>query len=120
MHQRYINQGQFFQNLRVHFLVTLHDFMVAFGFLGKLNDQGLERIFGESVELTKSATKVLSGSNQKIECPHDLLSSVNAAYQVAGCNYEHGTSWGTKVRDYLHISSHVIIIRYFLKMRYDL
>lgn len=49
------------------------------------------------MELTKSAAQILSGSKSTSSNPHDLLSSVEAANQVATCVYEYGTTWGREV-----------------------
>jgi hypothetical protein len=58
---------------------------------GKLvEDKLLE--FGTSKELIKSAALALKG---KRDSPDDLWHSIEAAYQVASCDYEYGTSWGT-------------------------
>ncbi|KAG5545605.1 hypothetical protein RHGRI_017931 [Rhododendron griersonianum] len=61
---------------------------------GKLSDENLQKTFGNSVEFTKSAAQILSGSKSTSSSPHDLLSSVEAANQVAPCVYEYGTAWG--------------------------
>ncbi|KAI8551972.1 hypothetical protein RHMOL_Rhmol06G0229000 [Rhododendron molle] len=65
---------------------------------GKLSDQNLQKTFGSSVEFTKSAAQILSGSKSISSSPHDLLSSVEAANQVAACVYEYGTAWGREAR----------------------
>ncbi|KAI8551971.1 hypothetical protein RHMOL_Rhmol06G0229000 [Rhododendron molle] len=64
---------------------------------GKLSDQNLQKTFGSSVEFTKSAAQILSGSKSISSSPHDLLSSVEAANQVAACVYEYGTAWGREM-----------------------
>ncbi|XP_058220294.1 cellulose synthase-like protein H1 isoform X2 [Rhododendron vialii] len=64
---------------------------------GKLSDENLHKTFGSSMEFTKSAAQILSGS-KSISCgPHDLLSSVEAANQVAACVYEYSTAWGREM-----------------------
>lgn len=52
--------------------------------------------FGCSMGFIKSVAQTLSGV--KIDHRNNLSSSLKAAHQVAGCSYEYGTSWGTKVR----------------------
>ena len=64
--------------------------------LEKLSNQALQNTFGGSMEFTKSAGQILS--SMKTSSPHELLSSLEAAKQVAGCSYEYGTLWGRKVR----------------------
>ncbi|KAG2712168.1 hypothetical protein I3760_04G112300 [Carya illinoinensis] len=62
---------------------------------GKLVEDIFSKI-GNSRELTKSAIDALEG---KIGTPpnHSLQSRIEAAYKVASCGYECGTSWGTKL-----------------------
>jgi hypothetical protein len=58
---------------------------------GKLvEDKLLE--FGTSKELIKSAAYALKG---KRDPPDHLWHSIEAAHQVASCDYEYNTSWGT-------------------------
>ncbi|KAG7983408.1 hypothetical protein I3843_04G104800 [Carya illinoinensis] len=52
--------------------------------------------FGNSKELIKSAVDALKGKTGH-EPYINLQSYVEAAYQIAGCGYEYGTSWGTKI-----------------------
>ncbi|KAG2712180.1 hypothetical protein I3760_04G112600 [Carya illinoinensis] len=66
--------------------------------VASINGKLVEDIFskiGNSKELTKSAIDALEG---KIGTPpnHSLHSRIEAAYKVASCGYEYGTSWGTK------------------------
>ncbi|XP_057506116.1 cellulose synthase-like protein H2 isoform X3 [Actinidia eriantha] len=61
----------------------------------KLSNQALQKTFGGSMEFTKSAGQILS--SMKTSSPHELLSSLEAAKQVAGCSYEYGTLWGREV-----------------------
>ncbi|KAG5545602.1 hypothetical protein RHGRI_017929 [Rhododendron griersonianum] len=56
---------------------------------GKLSDENLRKTFGSSMEFTKSAAQILSGSKNTSSSPHDLLSFVEAANQVAACVYEY-------------------------------
>ncbi|KAG5545589.1 hypothetical protein RHGRI_017925 [Rhododendron griersonianum] len=60
---------------------------------GKLSDENLQKTFGSSMKFTKSAAHILSGSKSTSSSPHDLLSSVEAANQVAACVYEYSTAW---------------------------
>ncbi|KAF8396418.1 hypothetical protein HHK36_018037 [Tetracentron sinense] len=66
---------------------------------GKSHDEVLHAKFGKSIVFTKSVDQILSGITAKTDNLHDLSSSLEAANQVAGCNYEHGTYWGTTVSD---------------------
>ncbi|XVE72412.1 hypothetical protein DITRI_Ditri11bG0037500 [Diplodiscus trichospermus] len=61
---------------------------------GKLDDYELLKEFGKSKEFSESASYALKG---KKDFPRNLSDSLEAAFQVAGCSYEFGTSWGTKV-----------------------
>ncbi|KAF7141631.1 hypothetical protein RHSIM_Rhsim06G0165300 [Rhododendron simsii] len=60
---------------------------------GKLSDKNLQKTFGSSMEFTKSAAQTLSGSKSTSSSSHDLLSSVEAANQVAACVYDYSTAW---------------------------
>ncbi|KAG6717656.1 hypothetical protein I3842_04G111900 [Carya illinoinensis] len=67
--------------------------------MASINGKLVEDIFskiGNSKELTKSAIDALEG---KTGTPpnHNLHSHIEAAYKVADCGYEYGTSWGTKL-----------------------
>ncbi|KAG6618240.1 hypothetical protein I3842_Q117700 [Carya illinoinensis] len=62
---------------------------------GKLVEDIFSKI-GNSKELTKSAIDALEGKTGT-KPNHDLQSCIEAAYKVAGCGYECGTSWGTKL-----------------------
>ncbi|GAB4859448.1 hypothetical protein Ancab_010914 [Ancistrocladus abbreviatus] len=57
----------------------------------------LGKLFGNSTKFCESAAHALSGLEQKIDCCDNISSSMEAAYQVAGCNYEYGSSWGNQV-----------------------
>ncbi|XP_004287960.1 PREDICTED: cellulose synthase-like protein H1 [Fragaria vesca subsp. vesca] len=59
---------------------------------GKSADEELFHMFGK--EFAKSAANALNG---KAECPDMLTTTIEAAYQVAGVDYEYGTHWGNKV-----------------------
>jgi hypothetical protein len=61
--------------------------------VGKLVENKLLE-FGSSKELMKSAAHALKGN---IDPPNHLWESIEAAHQVANCNYEYNSSWGTKV-----------------------
>ncbi|KAF8414123.1 hypothetical protein HHK36_002122 [Tetracentron sinense] len=63
----------------------------------KSNVEVLQTKFGKSTVFTKSAAQILSGITGKTDDSHDLSRSLEAANQVAGCNYEYGTYWGTKI-----------------------
>ncbi|OMP08327.1 Cellulose synthase [Corchorus olitorius] len=63
--------------------------------LGKLVDETvLRKEFGNSEEFINSATQALKGKQGAFP---NLSNSLEAACEVASCNYEHGTSWGTKL-----------------------
>ena len=66
----------------------------SFLYVGKLDDYGLLKEFGKSKEFSESATYALKG---KKDFRNNLSDSLEAAFHVAGCGYEFGTSWGTKV-----------------------
>lgn len=57
----------------------------------------LEKRFGDSKKLCESAAWCLLGSRSKSNNPSSISSSMEAACTVAGCAYEHGTSWGSEV-----------------------
>lgn len=61
---------------------------------GELSDMELQRKFGNSSKLKESGAQILSASSSYNE---ELSSFVDAAHHIAGCDYEHGTCWGTKV-----------------------
>ncbi|KAL5573381.1 hypothetical protein UlMin_022978 [Ulmus minor] len=61
---------------------------------GKLGEDELNRSFGNSKDFKKAAAIALRGSTNSTT---NVLKSVEAAYQVAGCDYECGTNWGSKV-----------------------
>lgn len=65
-----------------------------FLFQGQLSDLELERKFGKSSKLKESGAQILSESSSSKGA---LLSFVEAAHHVAGCDYEHGTCWGIEV-----------------------
>jgi hypothetical protein len=52
--------------------------------------------FGSSKKLIKSAAHALEG---KTNLADNLWDSIEAAHRVTSCEYEYGTSWGTKVSD---------------------
>ncbi|XWS47420.1 hypothetical protein CRYUN_Cryun14cG0150600 [Craigia yunnanensis] len=49
--------------------------------------------FGNSEAFISSTAQALKGNKG---FPNNLSNSLEAAYQVASCSYEYGTSWGTK------------------------
>ncbi|XVF20994.1 hypothetical protein REPUB_Repub12eG0052500 [Reevesia pubescens] len=59
-----------------------------------INDYELLKEFGKSKEFSVSAAYALKGEKG---FGNNILESLEAAFQVAGCGYEFGTSWGTKV-----------------------
>ncbi|XP_057955810.1 cellulose synthase-like protein H1 [Malania oleifera] len=64
---------------------------------GKFPHVSLQKMFGNSIQFIKSASQILSELDIITDCALNLSTSIEAAYQVAGCGYEYGTSWGTKV-----------------------
>ncbi|GMP53950.1 hypothetical protein CsSME_00019258 [Camellia sinensis var. sinensis] len=63
----------------------------------KLSNEALLKTFGRSMEFTKSAAKILSGMKTSSIGPNNISSCTETAYQVAGCDYEYGSSWGREV-----------------------
>ncbi|XWS30964.1 hypothetical protein CRYUN_Cryun23aG0036400 [Craigia yunnanensis] len=61
---------------------------------GKLDDYELLKEYGKSKEFSESVTYALKG---KKDFRNNLSDSLEAAFHVAGCGYEFGNSWGTKV-----------------------
>ena len=61
---------------------------------GKLAYEETLQEFGSSKELIKSVVLALKGNTNPSNC---LRNSIQASYQIASCEYEYGTSWGTKV-----------------------
>lgn len=78
---------------------------VVFLFQGELSDLELQRKFGKSSMLKESGAQILSGSASSTGA---LSSFVEAAHHVAGCDYEHGTCWGTEV-----------LVKHFYLLYYD-
>ncbi|CAK9160381.1 unnamed protein product [Ilex paraguariensis] len=69
--------------------------VVSFELRG-VGDESLQNTFGKSMKFFKSAAQTVSESHAKTQNPSCLSSSLEAAYQVASCCYEQGTSWGEK------------------------
>ncbi|KAI8011382.1 Cellulose synthase-like protein H1 [Camellia lanceoleosa] len=63
----------------------------------KLSNEALLKTFGRSLEFTKSAAKILSGMKTSSIGPNNISSCTETANQVAGCDYEYGSSWGREV-----------------------
>ncbi|KAL5573383.1 hypothetical protein UlMin_022980 [Ulmus minor] len=61
----------------------------------KLSDSELVKSFGKSKDFKKAAANALKGMN--LSCRESVLKFDEAAFEVAGCGYEYGTSWGSKV-----------------------
>lgn len=58
----------------------------------------MKRRFGNSTELIKLATQTLSVEwDTKVDQPQNLSSCIETACQVASCDYERETAWGSKV-----------------------
>ncbi|KAK9284121.1 hypothetical protein L1049_023288 [Liquidambar formosana] len=74
-------------------LHVLHYFCL----LGKFIEKGLDKNFGNSMDFTKSTAETFSGWKVKTDRSNNLSSFLEAARQVAACEYEYSTSWGTKV-----------------------
>ncbi|XP_042519699.1 cellulose synthase-like protein H1 isoform X1 [Macadamia integrifolia] len=64
---------------------------------GKSPYEALRAKFGNSIELTESAGRVLFVMSENPNHPKDLLSSVKGAISVAACDYESNTQWGKQV-----------------------
>lgn len=56
----------------------------------------MKRTFGNSTEFIKVAAQTLSRESD-IDRPLNLLSNIESACQIAACDYEHETEWGSKV-----------------------
>lgn len=76
------------------FYHTVLLFYAIFLCQGELSDPDLQRKFGESSPLKESVAHILLPS---ISSKGGSSSFVEAAHRVAGCDYEHGTCWGTEV-----------------------
>ncbi|KAF5950090.1 hypothetical protein HYC85_012083 [Camellia sinensis] len=63
----------------------------------KLSKEALLETFGRSMEFTKSAANILSGLRTSSISPNNISSCIETAHQVAGCDYEYGSSWGREV-----------------------
>ncbi|KAH7533091.1 hypothetical protein FEM48_Zijuj04G0093500 [Ziziphus jujuba var. spinosa] len=64
----------------------------------KLSYEEMKRRFGNSTKLIKLATQTLSvESDTKVDQPEDLSSCIEMACQVASCDYELETAWGSEV-----------------------
>ncbi|XP_015881133.3 cellulose synthase-like protein H1 isoform X2 [Ziziphus jujuba] len=63
---------------------------------GKMSYEEMKRKFGNSMELNKLAAQTLSGESD-IDGPLNLSSRIETACQVANCDYEHETEWGSKI-----------------------
>ncbi|KAF7805783.1 cellulose synthase-like protein H1 isoform X1 [Senna tora] len=59
---------------------------------GNIPDETMVKRFGGSKELVKSAASALEGKTYS-PC-HNVSNSLEAAIQVASCEYEYGTAWG--------------------------
>ncbi|XP_075672234.1 cellulose synthase-like protein H1 isoform X2 [Castanea sativa] len=77
--------------------------------IDSVNEEILKRV-GSSKELMKSVAHALKG---KTNSP-DLSNSIDTAYQVAGCGYEHGTSWGRQVQEQAFYIAIVVFVIYHL------
>ncbi|XP_075670927.1 cellulose synthase-like protein H1 isoform X1 [Castanea sativa] len=61
--------------------------------IDSVNEEISKRV-GSSKELMKSVSHAFKG---KTNSPDHLSNPIDTAYQVAGCGYEHGTSWGRQL-----------------------
>ncbi|XP_058091251.1 cellulose synthase-like protein H1 isoform X2 [Magnolia sinica] len=62
-----------------------------------LHKDALQRRYGCSTEFLKSVTRIMLGRNEEVTRDGDLSSTLEVAKEVAGCSYEHSTSWGSEV-----------------------
>ncbi|XP_057954760.1 cellulose synthase-like protein B4 [Malania oleifera] len=62
-----------------------------------LTAQKLQKMFGKSTEFVESAAEILLEQEEKLNHRNHFTSSIAAAYEVASCRYEYGTSWGTNI-----------------------
>ncbi|KAL6010698.1 hypothetical protein ACLOJK_001136 [Asimina triloba] len=72
----------------------MNDYTDRHEYMSKLD--ATQRRFGCSAAFVESATNVMLGMHEKVT-DHLLSSSVEAAKEVAGCNYEQNTCWGNEV-----------------------
>lgn len=78
---------------------SLFDFLTGcsnFLVLENLTGKELLQVFGNSKEFVETAADALK--EQSADYAEGIRKSIEAAYQVAGCGYEHGSSWGAKVK----------------------
>lgn len=80
--------------------------------LGEEDDMAMQKKFGKSLEFIKSAYQIVLGSIKGDK--GGLWSSIEAANQAAGCSYEYGTCWGTKV-----CQIGFFVLNFFQKIRID-
>ncbi|ESQ50248.1 hypothetical protein EUTSA_v10001915mg [Eutrema salsugineum] len=59
-----------------------------------LTDDNLSKVFGHSIEMTKSVVSALRG---KLNRQHSLTYSLEAAREVGNLHYEYQTSWGKTI-----------------------
>ncbi|GMP53938.1 hypothetical protein CsSME_00019250 [Camellia sinensis var. sinensis] len=94
----------------------------------KLSKEALLETFGRSMEFTKSAANILSGLKTSSISPNNISSCIETAHQVAGCDYEYGSSWGrelhSKKRNRLEQQrlNDLVYVKYnrTLRFRYDM
>ncbi|KAF3443443.1 hypothetical protein FNV43_RR13125 [Rhamnella rubrinervis] len=64
---------------------------------GKLTNKELLQTFGDSKDFIETASDALNGQASHSSEKTSICESIEAAYQVAGCSYEYGSRWGSKV-----------------------
>ncbi|XP_075670929.1 cellulose synthase-like protein H1 isoform X3 [Castanea sativa] len=78
--------------------------------IDSVNEEISKRV-GSSKELMKSVSHAFKG---KTNSPDHLSNPIDTAYQVAGCGYEHGTSWGRQVQEQAFYIAIVVFVIYHL------
>ncbi|XP_059452412.1 cellulose synthase-like protein H1 isoform X2 [Corylus avellana] len=87
----YVGTGCFHRRKIIYGLSPSH---IVESINGKLAYEETLQEFGSSKELIKSAVLALKGNANPSNC---LWTSIEASYQIASCEYEYGTGWGTKL-----------------------
>lgn len=100
-----INVGSFVlliipTNLRIVNFFLLFVSVLLADFAGNnISEKELNKKFGTSEELVKSAAFALEGRTYSHNI--NVSEALQAASQVASCEYEYGTGWGDQVETYV-------------------
>ncbi|XP_058072597.1 cellulose synthase-like protein H1 isoform X2 [Magnolia sinica] len=63
----------------------------------ELHENALDRGFGHSTKFSKSVARIMSGKHEESYSPSDFSTTLEAAKEVADCQYEFNTRWGKEV-----------------------